>query len=135
MTAVDRQSRLTVVVIAKDKSKEATNAAFEAAFRKGEAVPPITLILDNGTEFLGFKDLEETMHLKVYFADAYAPWQRGSNENANGLIRFFFPKGTDFTKVTEEQLNAVLALINNRPRKCLGFLSPIEYIHKVLHLA
>lgn len=135
VTAVDRQSRLTVAAIAEDKTKEATNAAFEATFRKGELVPPITLTLDNGTEFLGFKDLEETMHLKVYFADAHAPWQRGTNENVNGVLRFFFPRGTDFTKVTEEQLDAVLALINNRPRKCLGYLSPIEYIRKVLHLA
>ena len=91
--------------------------------------PPITLTLDNGTEFLGFKDLEQNLDIKVYFADAHAPWQRGSNENVNGLIRFFFPRGTDFTKVTDQQLDIVLNLINNRPRKCLGFLSPLEYIN------
>ena len=135
ITSVDRQSRLTVAAIAKDKTIESTNAAFAAAFSKAKQVPPITLTLDNGTEFLGFKDLEQTLGIKVYFADAHAPWQRGSNENINGLIRFFFPRGTDFTKVTDEQLNAVLELINNRPRKCLGYLSPNEFINKVLHLA
>lgn len=135
VTGVDRRSRLTVAAIAKDKTKEATNAAFVAAFRKAKLVPPITLTLDNGTEFLAFKDLEKTLDITVYFADTHAPWQRGSNENVNGLLRFFFPRGTDFTKVTDEQLDAVLDLINNRPRKCLGFLSPNEFINKVLHLA
>ena len=135
ITSVDRQSRLTVAAIARDKTIDSTNAAFVAAFRKAKLVPPITLTLDNGTEFLGFKDLEQTLDMKVYFADAHAPWQRGSNENVNGLIRFFFPRGTDFTKVTDEQLDAVLDLINNRPRKCLGYLSPNEFINKVLHLA
>ncbi len=66
--------------------------------------------------------------VKVYFADTHAPWQRGSNENINGLIRFFFPRGTNFKQVSQEQLDAVVALINNRPRKCLGFLSPLEYV-------
>ena len=120
---------------AKDKTTESTNAAFIAAFRKAKLVPPITLTLDNGTEFLGFKDIEQALDIKVYFADAHAPWQRDSNENVNVLIRFFFPRGTDFTKATDEQLDAVLELINNRPRKCLGYLSPNEFINKVLHLA
>lgn len=135
VTAVDRMSRLTVAAIAPDKTIESTNAAFIAAFKKAKAVQPITLTLDNGTEFLGFKDLENALDIKVYFADTHAPWQRGSNENVNGLLRFFFPKGTNFNNVTETQLNSVLELINNRPRKCLGFLSPNEFIRKVLHLA
>jgi len=134
ITGVDRLSRFTVAAIARDKTIESTNAAFVAAFSKAKAVPPRTLTLDNGTEFLGFKDLEQTLDITVYFADAHSPWQRGSNENVNGLLRFFFPRGTDFTKVSDEQLDAVLDLINNRPRKCLGFLSPLEFIEKVLHL-
>jgi len=135
VTAVDRQSRLTVAAVARDKTIESINAAFIEAFRKAKAVPPITLTLDNGTEFLGYKDLEKALDMKVYFADTHAPWQRGSNENVNGLLRFFFPRGTDFTKLTDQQLDAVLDLINNRPRKCLGYLSPIEFIYNVLHLA
>ena len=136
VTAVDRQSRFTVAAIAKDKTVESTNAAFIAALHKADFICPRTLTLDNGTEFLGFKELEQTLKIKVYFADAHAPWQRGSNENVNGLLRFFFPRGTDFTKITDAQLNAVLDLINNRPRKCLDYLSPVEFIRKsVLHLA
>ena len=136
ITAVDRKSRQLVAEIAKDKKKETTNAAFISAFAKAEIkVKPLTLTLDNGTEFLAYKDLEQKLNLKVYFADTHAPWQRGSNENINGLIRFFFPKGTNFNNVTDEQLKTVINLINNRPRKCLNYLSPNEYLAKVLHLA
>ena len=130
VTAVDRRSRLTVAAIAKDKTVTSTNAAFIAAFAKARDIRPRTLTLDNGTEFSGFRELEKALNMEIYFADTHAPWQRGSNENVNGLLRFFFPGGTDFTKVTEEPLDAVLELINNRPGKCLGFLSPVEFIHR-----
>ena len=136
ITGIDRRSRQFVAAIAKDKKIESTNEAFISAFANAEIkVKSLTLTLDNGTEFLGFKELEKALNLKVFFADSHAPWQRGSNENVNGLVRFFFPRGTDFNKVTQEQLNAVVSLINNRPRKCLGFLSPNEFLKKVLHLA
>ena len=128
-------SRFTVAAIARDKTVESTNSAFIDAFKKVPNIRPVTLTLDNGTEFLGFNDLQNALDIKVYFADAHSPWQRGSNENVNGLLRFFFPKGTNFNNVTDIQLNAVLELINNRPRKCLGFLSPNEFIQQVLHLA
>ncbi len=133
ITAVDRKSRFLVAAIAKDKCKESTNAAFIGAFAKAP-IKPITLTLDNGTEFLAFKELEKSLSLKVYFADSHAPWQRGSNENINGLIRFFFPRGTNFNNVTESQLQAVISLINNRPRKCLDFLSPNEVISQSVAL-
>ena len=129
ITAVDRRSRFLAAAIAKDKTIESTNSAFLEAFNREPAIPPLTLTLDNGTEFLGFKELEQAAGIKVYFADPHAPWQRGSNENINGLLRFFFPKGTDFTKVSDLQLQAVLHLINSRPRKCLDFLSPYEVLH------
>jgi IS30 family transposase len=92
--------------------------------------PPIVdeRVLDNGSEFAGFRDLQETYQTKVFFADPHSPWQCGSNENTNGLLRFFFPKGTDFLQITEEKLQNVLSLINNRPRKCLGWLSPLEFV-------
>ena len=135
ITGVDRRSRQLVAAIAKNKTVESTNAAFISAFANAEIkVKPLTLTLDNGTEFLGFKEMEKSLGIKVYFADSHAPWQRGSNENINGLIRFFFPRGTNFNLVTQDQLNAVVSLINNRPRKCLGFLSPNDFLKSVLHL-
>ncbi len=129
VTGIDRKSRLLIAAIAKDKKKETTNAAFISAFAKAE-IKPKTLTLDNGTEFLAYKELEKELNLTVYFADTHAPWQRGSNENINGLIRFFFPRGTNFNKVSDEQLQSVIDLINNRPRKCLNYLSPIEFLNK-----
>lgn len=131
ITAVDRRSRLLVAEIAKTKTKEATNAAFISAFAKAKIkIKPLTMTLDNGTEFLAYKQLENKLGMTVYFADTHAPWQRGSNENLNGLIRFFFPKGTNFNEVTEKQLQTVIDLINNRPRKCLNYLSPNEFLKK-----
>ncbi len=136
ITVVDRTSRQLVAAIAKTKTKENTNAAFISAFAKAKInVHPKTLTLDNGSEFLLYKELEKELNTTIYFADTHAPWQRGSNENINGLIRFFFPRGTNFNSVSDDQLKTVIDLINNRPRKCLGFLSPNEYLKKVLHLA
>lgn len=70
--------------------------------------------------------MEATHHLNVYFADPYSSWQRGSNENANGLLREFFPKGKDLAEVHDEDLARSLDLINNRPRKCLGWRTAHE---------
>lgn len=70
--------------------------------------------------------------MKVFFCDPYSPWQRGTNENTNGLLRQFFPKGSSFEDITSDQLAKVVELINNRPRKRLGFRSPAEVIKKFL---
>ena len=135
VTAIDRRSRLLVAIKCEDKTISVINKAFSLAFAKvSKQIKPLTLTLDNGTEFLGFKDIETENNLKVYFADSHSPWQRGSNENINGLIRFFFPRGTDFRNLPQVQLDSVVSLINNRPRKCLGYLSPIEFINKSVAL-
>ena len=68
--------------------------------------------------------------MKVFFCDPYSPWQRGTNENTNGLLRQFFPKGTSFAKVSDDDLQRVVDLINNRPRKRLNFLTPFEVLQK-----
>jgi len=65
---------------------------------------------------------------KLFFCGPYSPWQRGTNENTNGLLRQFFPKGSSFADITDEMLQAVVELINNRPRKRLGFRSPAELL-------
>jgi IS30 family transposase len=89
-----------------------------------------TLTVDNGKEFARFKELEEKTGLTVYFADPYSAWQRGTNENTNGLLRQYFPKGTDFRKVTEEDLAFAVKKLNHRPKKCLGYQSPHEVFWK-----
>ncbi len=87
-----------------------------------------TLTLDNGKEFAEHEQLATDASLKVYFAKAYCAWQRGCNENANGLIRQFFPKGTDLAKVPEHRFVKVQTLLNNRPRKRLGYRTPLEVL-------
>lgn len=85
-----------------------------------------TITFDNGTEFAQHEHMTEQLHAAVYFADAYAAHQRGRNENTNGLIRRFLPKGTDLTTISQQQLDHIVELINDRPRKTLGYKSANE---------
>lgn len=90
---------------------------------------------DRGKEFSCHAAIKDDLKINFFFADAYAPWQRGSNENSNGLLREFYPKQTDLAKVTQQELRQKLELINSRPRKCLNWKTPIEvFLHEVLHL-
>ena len=129
LTCVDRKSRILAAATAKDKYNTTINESFETAFKNID-LPIETMTLDNGSEFGGFKELEKLLKTTIYFAHPHSPWERGSNENINGLLRFFFPKGCDFRTVSDEYLGYVVTLINNRPRKCLGWLSPVEFINK-----
>ena len=83
-----------------------------------------TITCDNGKEFTEHQVFAKALQAQVYFAHPQAAWQRGSNENANGLIRQYFPKGTDFSSLSEEDIEKVMLRLNHRPRKCLGFSSP-----------
>ena len=85
-----------------------------------------SLSLDNGSEFANFKKIERQICAPIYFAEPHKPWQRGTNENTNDILRFFFPKGTNFHEVSDEELDAVVYLINTRPRKCLNWKTPFE---------
>ena len=123
LTMVDRKSRLLCASLVSSRSPVETKAAIQRALHD---VPVRSISLDNGSEFALFRDLENEINAPVFFARPHSPWQRGSNENLNGLLRFFFPKGSDFLSVTDEQLQFVVYLINSRPRKCLDWRSPIE---------
>ena len=131
VTQVDRRSKLLVAAISPNHTKEAVRKATKRAFELLELpIPILTITLDNGSEFADFKGIEEDLDTTIYFADPHSPWQRGLNEHTNDMLRFFFPKGTDFSLISEEELLHVVHLINSRPRKCLGFLSPLEFISK-----
>lgn len=131
VTQVDRVSKLLTAAISPDHTKDAVRAATKRAFELLEVAMPIhTITLDNGSEFADFKGIEEDVNTTVYFADPHSPWQRGLNENTNDILRFFFPKGTDFSKISEEELISVVSLINNRPRKCLDYISPLEFVSR-----
>ena len=123
VTFVDRKTRfLCAAKVVSKRPDETLNACLDAL----HGMPVNSVSLDNGSEFAYFRKLEALLDAPVYFAEPHKPWQRGSNENTNGLLRFFFPKGCDFLSVPDEELQEVVDLINNRPRKCLGWLSPAE---------
>ncbi len=126
VTQVERKSRYLVAVKVDSKTAPAVGNATLQAFRKVPKRLRKTMTLDNGREFAMFPQLEDQLHLNVYFADGYAPWQRGANENTNGLLRQFFPKGTKFCDVSPEEVAKVVKLMNNRPRRCLGYRTPRE---------
>lgn len=125
VTCVDRKSRFLAASLLSQRTCDLTNEAMKDAL---QGLPVHSITLDNGSEFAGFKKLEESLKTTIYFADPHSPWQRGSNENINDLIRFYFPKGTNFHAVSQQLLDYVVGLINNRPRKCLGWLSPAEIV-------
>lgn len=85
-----------------------------------------TVTTDNGKEFANHQRVAEELAIDFYFAHPFSAWERGTNENTNGLVRQYFPKHSSFTTITEEDVVAVMEKINNRPRKCLGFFTPVE---------
>jgi len=125
LTFIDRKSRKLYAGCRPNRSSITIKEAFSDVL---EGVKVKSITLDRGPEFVEFPEIEKQLKTTIYFADPYSPWQRGSNENINGILRFFFPKGYDFKSVTDEKLQNVVELINNRPRKCLGWLSPLEFI-------
>ena len=123
VTLVDRKSRFLRAGKLVRRNAEETREVIEQLL-DNYVVKSVSL--DNGSEFAEFKLLEENIEAPVYFAEPHKPWQRGTNENTNDILRFFFPKGYDFRQLTQAQLDVVVDLINNRPRKCLGWKSPKE---------
>jgi IS30 family transposase len=108
-----------------------SDLAIRAAKRRLADLPPSlrrSVTFDNGKEFAKHRRLTRGLGLEVYFADPYASWQRGANENLNGLVRQFFPKGTDFTQVSHREVARVEHLINERPRKRHGYRTPEEIL-------
>lgn len=125
LTLADRKSGLVVIRKLKARTSEqairATLSAIEASPKKFK-----TLTFDNGTEFHGYEKIEASHRIKVYFATPYHSWERGTNENTNGLIRQYLPKGTNLRRVTQEQCDRIADALNNRPRKRHAFLTPLD---------
>ncbi len=127
-THVERKSGYLIAVKIPDRQDKAFTVATIAAFAKISEKLKNSFTVDNGKEFAAHKELAAGTGIKVFFCDPYSPWQRGTNENTNGLLRQFFPKGSSFAGITNEKLQAVVDLINNRSRKRLGFRSPTELL-------
>jgi transposase, IS30 family len=131
-THVERKSRYLLAAKLIDKKAATMTAQSAVSFRKFPKRLCRTLTVDNGKEFSQFKELEVKTGLTVYFADPYAAWQRGTNENTNGILRHYFPKGFDFRKVSDKEVKSVITKINNRPRKCLNYQTPHEVMRLTL---
>lgn len=125
-THVERKSRYLMATLLPDRKADTFNAAAIPAYLGLPKHLCRTLTLDNGKEFSRFKDLETQTGLSVYFAAPYAAWQRGTNENTNGLLRFYYPKGTNFKRISEKALQRAVDRLNSRPRKCLSYRTPQE---------
>lgn len=131
-TYVDRKSRFLCCAKADKRNPECVNAATIECLR-GQPLESITL--DRGFEFKEHGKITSELDVEFYFAKPHSPWERGTNENTNGLLRQYFPKGTDFDKVTNEEIQAATEKLNNRPRKCLGYRTPYEiFFGRLLHL-
>jgi len=109
-----------------DCSADATLDAFTRKFRHVPACMRKTLTYDQGKEMARHEELAKRLKIDVYFADPHSPWQRPTNENTNGLIREYLPKGLDLAPISQGYLNAIARQLNDRPRKCLGFATPAE---------
>lgn len=123
---VERKSRLFMLTKLGRKSADATFKAIVNRLKNLPKKARRTLTLDNGTENAMHEEITSSIGIKCFFTHPYCSWERGTNENLNGLVRWYLPKGTDFSNISDEQIEQIESLINNRPRKCLGFKKPIE---------
>lgn len=125
-TNTERKTRYTIISRPKDKSAKERTRIINIKFKKLPLQSRITMTFDNGLEFSDHENITKKTGMKIYFAKPYSSWQRGTNENRNGLIRWFLPKNTDLNSLTDKDLKTVQDLINSRPMKCLNFQTPTE---------
>jgi len=125
-TLVERSTLFTVLSRMDNASAEAALSGFGHVLNRIEAQKRLSLTYDQGREMAAHQRLTEATGVTVYFADPHSPWQRGINENTNGLLRQYLPKGSDLSGFTQEELDAIAWKLNTRPRKSLGFKCPAE---------
>ncbi len=128
-TLVERQSRFTLLVKVNGKDSATVVSALSHQVKKLPSQLRRSLTWDRGMELAQHKRFTVATNLRVYFCDPRSPWQRGTNENTNRLLRQYFPKGTDLSIHTQADLNAVALRLNQRPRKTLGFCTPADKLH------
>ena len=123
VTLAERKSRFSMIVKAENKTAAAVSAAITKAMAP-YAANVHTLTYDNGKEFAYHQQVSDGLEAQGYFAHPYHSWERGLNENTNGLIRQYLPKGKSFDDLTDHEVQIIMDRLNNRPRKCLGFRTP-----------
>lgn len=125
VSLTERKARLSLIAKVERKTAAHVSSAIVRLLRP-HAQKVLTLTADNGKEFAEHKDIAKSLETDFYFAHPYASWERGTNENMNGLIRQYFPKHRDLRTVTHEEIQMAMNRLNNRPRKCLGYRTPNE---------
>jgi IS30 family transposase len=132
-TLIERHSRFTMLVKLPRKDTTTVVAALAKHVRKLPEQLRRSLTWDQGKEMHAHKRFTIATNVQVYFCDPRSPWQRGSNENTNGLVRQYLPRGTNFARISQAHLNAIALRLNQRPRKTLGFETPADKLQAVLH--
>lgn len=130
ITYVERKSGYLMAGKVQHATAETINVFTVREFKKISKDKRLSITYDNGSEFSGYDSIEKKTGMTTYFAFPYHSWERGTNENTNGLLRQFFPKKSRFDSITQEQLDKIVRLINNRPRKRLNYLTPYEIFKK-----
>ena len=125
-TVVERKTRFVILSKMRGCTAEAALEGFTRQMKRLPAVLRRSMTYDRGSEMACHPELARRLKIDIWFCDPHAPWQRGSNENTNGLLRQFFPKGTDLSTISQTELNDVARLMNQRPRKTLGWKTPEE---------
>ena len=125
-TLVERKTRYTIVMKIQNRKSKTVTKEFADSLNNLSKIFRKSMTYDNGIEMANHKWLANQTGINIYFAHPYSSWERGTNENTNGLIRRFFPKGTDFNKITLKQLKEAQNNLNDRPRKVLGYKTPNE---------
>lgn len=125
-TLVDRFTRVTLLVKLNSASADEVRRGFQARLKKLPAHMRKTLTYDRGTEMARHEQFTKALNMPVYFCDAYSPWQRGTNENTNGLLRQYLPKGSDLSQFSRRELTRIEQLLNSRPRRVLQSKTPNE---------
>jgi IS30 family transposase len=131
-TLVERRSRYVMLVKIDQKDAKTVNAALARTIRRLPAELRRSLTWDRGSEMSGHKDLTIATNVQVYFCDPYSPWQRGSNENTNGLLRQYFAKGDDLSRYSQSDLNKIARRLNERPRETLNWATPHEALKQAV---
>jgi IS30 family transposase len=132
-TIVERKTRFTFIVKIENRKSKTVTQQFAKIMNTMPKFIRKTMTYDNGMEMANHQWLTQNTGMDIYFANPYSSWERGTNENTNGLIRRFFPKGTDFNKISIEQLKQAETALNNRPRKVLGYKTPNEMIKQEIN--
>lgn len=132
-TLVERTTRLVILARMTGTDARSAREGFTKKLRHVPAPLRNTLTYDRGKEMAEHERLAQRLAIRVFFADPYSPWQRGTNENTNGLLRQYLPKGTDLSGYTQRELNAIAHRLNTRPRKCLHFATPLEVFTQLRH--